>query len=276
MSKTILITGGTGNVGRALAETLRAAGASVRVGSRRPEAGATRFDYKDKATYAAALADVDRLYAVVPTGELDPVGTVGPFLAEAAARGVKIVLQTAIGVDADDHIPLRVLEKQVEASGVPYVILRPNWFIDNFVNYWGKGIVDRGLIAVPAGDAATSFIDARDIADVAAGVLRSSQFDGQALILTGGEALSYGDAAKVLSDASGRSIRYEASDDDTLVTQLSALGVPEAYGRMLATIFYPVRQGWTAGVSPAVEAVTGKAPRKLATYARENAAAWQG
>ena len=43
----------------------------------------------------------------------------------------------------------------------------------------------------------------------------------------------------------------------------------------LATIFYPVRQGWAAGVSDAVETLTGRKPIPLATYARDNADAWK-
>ena len=69
----------------------------------------------------------------------------------------------------------------------------------------------------------------------------------------------------------GRSIVYTAVDDDAFVAMLTGAGVPEAYARFLASIFHPVREGWTATVTPDVETLTGHAPRSLETYARDNA-----
>lgn len=275
MSKTILVAGGTGTVGRQVARALAERGAQARIGSRRGDAGSVRLDYADPAGFDAALEGVDAAYVVVPTGEMDPVGTVGPFIDRAAARGVKIVLQTAHGVDADEAIPLRRLERRLEASGARYVILRPNWFIDNFLTYWGPGIRQAGVIAVPAGDGATSFVDARDIAAVAAVVLTEAAHDGQALVVTGGEALTYAEAAALLSAATGRPVRYQPVDAQAFIAQMAGMGMPRAYAAMLAGIFGPVAAGWTAAVSPVVEQLTGRRPHRLADFVREHAPAWQ-
>lgn len=77
----------------------------------------------------------------------------------------------------DDSIPYRQLELKVERSGVPFVILRPNWFSDSFHTYWLAGI-KQGVIAVPAAQGKSSFIDVRDIAESAAAALSSTKFDG--------------------------------------------------------------------------------------------------
>jgi uncharacterized protein YbjT (DUF2867 family) len=153
------------------------------------------------------------------------------------------------------------------------VILRPNWFADNFHTFWLPGI-HHGVIALPAGQGATSFIDARDIAASAAGALTTSRFDGQALNLTGPEALTYAQAAAILSEVAGRSIAYTPIDDEAFIATLTGAGVPADYARFLATIFHPVREGWTAAVTPTVESLSGKAPRSLRTYARDHAAAF--
>ena len=177
---------------------------------------------------------------------------------------------SVLGADADDAIPYRQIELALMASGAPWVILRPNWFADNFHTFWKAGL-DQGVIAVPAGEGKSSFIDARDIAESAAVVLASHRFDGQAFDLTGPEALSYEQAAEVLSRVLGRPVRYEALEDAGFIAMLTSAGVPADYAGFLAGIFHPVREGWTARVSDGVETLTGHAPRSLETYARDKA-----
>ncbi|MFC3692426.1 SDR family oxidoreductase [Chenggangzhangella methanolivorans] len=276
MASKVLVLGASGTVGRPLVRALVAKGVSVKAASRSgaPIEGAegVRFDFGDPATYGPALEVVDGAYLLAPTGTTDVPGRLLPVVEAAAARGVKIVLQTVMGADADEANPYRRVERAVEASGRPFVILRPNWFADNFHTFWKPGVAV-GEIALPAGDGASSFVDARDIADSAVGALTSDRFDGHAFTLTGPQALGYAAAAEVLSSALGRPVAYRAIDDETFVAALVSGGVPEDYARFLATIFEPVRAGHTAPTTGDVETLSGHAPRTLADYARDNAAA---
>lgn len=276
MTGKILVLGASGNVGRPLVEALLAKGEKVKAASRagKPISGAegVAFDYADRATFSQAFDGVDRAYVLLPAGYADSKGLLLPVIEAAAARKVKVVFQSVFGVDADDSIPYRQVELALEKSGTPYVILRPNWFSDNFHTFWKVGI-DHGEIALPAGDGKSSFIDARDIAASAAAALTISAFDGQSFNLTGPEPLSYADAAKVLSDVIGKPIAYRAIDDGAFIDILTGAGVPEDYALMLASIFYPVREGWTAAVTDAVERLTGTPARSLETYARDHIAA---
>lgn len=271
MSK-ILVLGANGNVGRPLVEYLIAKGEAVKAATRSGTAIAgaetLRFDI-NKPDFDAAFADVNRLYLMLPAGNLAITELLLPLVSEAAIRGIKIVFQSVLGVDADDSIPYRQVEIAIEQAGVPYVILRPNWFSDNFHSYWKAGI-DQGVIAVPAGDGKSSFVDARDIAASAAAALTTDEFDGKAFNLTGPEALSYAEAASVLSDALGRSVQYKAVDDVTFVDATVAAGVPRDYAEFLASIFHPVREGWTAQVSSDVQTLTGKTPISVAQYAKDH------
>lgn len=274
--KRVLVLGAGGNVGRPLVQALLAAGERVRAASRSGQAPAGAegvvFDYHQPAGWDAAFEGVDRAYVMLPAGHVQARELLQPVVEALAARRVKIVLQSVYGVDADDSIPYRQVELALERSGTRYLILRPNWFADNFHSYWKAGIEQQGLIAVPAAQGRSSFIDVRDIAASAAAVLRSDAFDGQAFNLTGPEALSYADAAAVLSQALGREIRYQAVDDASFIAGLQAAGVPADYAGFLAAIFAPVREGWTAGVSDAVERLTGAAPRPLQRYAQDHVA----
>ncbi|MDF2621154.1 MAG: NmrA family protein [Xanthobacteraceae bacterium] len=277
MTGKILVLGATGTVGRPLVKALLAKGEKVRAASRTGQsvegAEGVAFAYDRPETFGAAFEGVDRAYVLVPGSTVHPKEFVLPVIEAAAARKVKVVFQSVFGADADDAIPYRQVEIALEKSGTPYVILRPNWFTDNFLAFWKPGIDHNGAISVPAAEGKSSFIDARDIAESAAAALTTDRFDNRAFNLTGPEALSYGEAAAVLSQATGRKIGYAPLDDDTFVAILSGAGVDSDYARFLATIFYPVREGWTAAVTSDVETLTGKKPRTVADWAKDNATA---
>ncbi len=275
MNSKVLVIGANGTIGQHTVANLVAQGVAVKAASRSAKAvagaEAVVFDYTGAVNFDELFKDVSSAYVMVPAGYLNVIELLTPIITEAAKRKVKVVLQTALGVDADESIPYRQVELALERSGTPYVILRPNWFADNFHTYWLHG-VQSGLITVPAAEGKSSFIDVRDIAASAAAALTHDKFNNQAFNLTGPAALSYGEAADVLSNVLNRNVAYQALDDATFVQGLVGAGVPKDYAEFLAVLFHPVREGWAAGVSNAVQELTGHAPRSLETYAQDNAA----
>ncbi|EOB6642351.1 SDR family oxidoreductase [Vibrio fluvialis] len=271
----VLVLGASGHVGQPLVAELLAKGEQVKAASRSGQAfGAAEgvvFDFADPTTFDAAFEGVDRAYVMLPGGYVESKALLEPVIQAAAERNVKVVFQSVLGVDADDSIPYRQVEIALENSGVPYVILRPNWFADNFHTYWKAGI-DQGVIGVPAGEGKSSFIDVRDIASSAAAALTTNRFDNQAFNLTGPEALSYAQAAQKISAALGKPVAYQAMEEGAFCDLLKSVGVPADYAEFLTSIFYPVREGWTAGVSDAVVTLTGKAPRSLDEYIADHLA----
>ncbi len=274
MTQKILVLGATGNVGQPLVHALLSKGENVKAASRSGKAVAgaegVAFDYTRPETFSAAFDGVDRAYVMLPGGYVNVRELLLPVIEAAAKRKVKVVFQSVFGVDADDSIPYRQVEIALEQSGTPFVILRPNWFADNFHTFWKPGM-DHGQIALPAGEGKSSFIDARDIADSAAAALTSGQFNQQAFNLTGPEALGYADAAKLLSAVTGKPIAYQPINDDAFINLLTGAGVPADYAAFLASIFHPVREGWTAAVTSDVTSLTGKPARSVATYAHDHA-----
>ncbi|EKO3401335.1 SDR family oxidoreductase [Vibrio fluvialis] len=271
----VLVLGASGHVGQPLVAELLAKGEQVKAASRSGQTfGAAEgvvFDIADPTTFDAAFDGVDRAYVMLPGGYVESKALLEPVIQAAAERNVKVVFQSVLGVDADDSIPYRQVEIALENSGVPYVILRPNWFADNFHTYWKAGI-DQGVIGVPAGEGKSSFIDVRDIASSAAAALTTNRFDNQAFNLTGPEALSYAQAAQKISEALGKPVAYQAMEEGAFCDLLKSVGVPADYAEFLTSIFYPVREGWTAGVSDAVATLTGKAPRSLDEYIADHLA----
>jgi len=282
--KKILVIGSTGKVGGALTEALIRAGQSVRAATRSPErftasdgVEPVRFDYTDTSTYASALDGVDRIFMMEPQPSLDVASDkrMIPFLEEAAKGDRKIVLMSSASVEYDDTEPLRRVEVALERSGSAFVVLRPNWFMDNFHTWWLEPIKEANVIPVPAADARSAFIDSRDVADCAAAVLLSDRFDKKTFTLTGPEALTYEQAAATLSKKSGREIQYVPIDDESFTASLVDVGLPLDTAEYLTGLFRATRRGTAATPSKDVEALTGNKPRTLETYAEDNKLAWQ-
>ena len=180
--KNILILGGTGKTGRRIARRLRAADRPVRTASR--TGGDIPFDLDDPATWAPALDGVTAAYLVEPSPAAGPEAgsRMARLVAEAVAAGVRrLVLLSAPAPTSDDGHPLKAAEQAVRGSGVEWTILRPTWFSQNFSeDFWLPG-VRGGTLAMPTGDGRTPFIDAEDIADVAAAALTEDRHSGQSL-----------------------------------------------------------------------------------------------
>ena len=271
-----LIIGATGTVGTELARLLAEAGHEVLGATRRPDGQAAsphlRWVGVDLATgegLDAAFAGVDRAFLLSPPGHADQFAVLAPAIAASQRHGLaKVVLMTAQGVDASEAIPFRRAELALEASGLAHAIIRPSWFMQNFNTFWVEGIQARDVVAVPAGDARSGFVDARDIAAVAATLLGRDGTDGP-FVLTGPEALTHDEVAAKLSAAAGRPIRYEDADPVAFGAGLVAGGVPAPYARLLVDLYAGVRQGWAAALTDDVEKVLGRAPIAFDRYARD-------
>ncbi|MBI5386180.1 MAG: SDR family oxidoreductase [Verrucomicrobia bacterium] len=279
--KRILVTGATGNLGRAVATALKTRGINVRAAARdlgklAPGAGIepVLFDYTNQATHAAALQDVDGLVLVAPP--LDPEAPVKlhPVIDLAKARGVRhIVMISALGVDAVEQAPLRIIERHLMASSVPSTILRPNFFMENFSTGFLAPMIKQGGIFLAAADGKTSFISVVDIAEVAAVAfvkgLAFKEFN-----LTGPDALDHATVATVISEVSGKAVTYQAIPEEAMFSGLRGTGMPENAVQYVGVLSRAVRAGYMATVTQDVENVTGRKPIAFEAFVRQNAAAW--
>ncbi|MEL7306033.1 MAG: SDR family oxidoreductase [Myxococcota bacterium] len=280
MSKT-LVVGASGIVGQGVLEGLTESGQEVRAGTRDPASvnlpsGIARahLDLRKPETFDGALDGVDRVFMLSPSGNVDAHDLMAPWIETAASRVEKIVSMTAQGVETNDTIPLRRVELAVERSGVSWVHLRPTWFSQNFNTYWHTPITKAGVIPLPAADSKTAFIDARDIARSAVAALIDDEVAGRAFELTGPEALTYGEAAAVLSEISGSEIRYESIAPSAFRKNMTDAGMSGDYADLLVTLFETVRAGVAAKVTDHVEQLTGRKPHTLLEYAHDHRGAW--
>ena len=79
--------------------------------------------------------------------------------------------------------------------------------------------------------------------------------------------------ARIFAASLGRPVRYVSLDDDELRSTLAQAGLPSAWQERLVGFYQLVRAGACAEVSPDLERLIGRPPRKLESFGREQLAA---
>ncbi len=273
---TALILGGTGRSGSLLAGKLTRRGIATRTAARR---GAdVRFDWGDPSTHADALAGVDRLYLVTPTLRVTYAHQVAGFLDLAESAGVRHItfLSTNNADQAPQGIDIAAVEADLAARpAVTHSVLRPAWVMQNFTDDH-LPLVD-GAITVPSGGSAEAFVDADDIAAVAAETLADpSAHAGAQYTLTGPQALTFPEVADIIAAVSGRPVVHRDIDQETWISGALAAGVPADYAVMLRWLTGAIISGHGATPTGDVEKVTGRPATSFREFAARNARAWGG
>ncbi|GCD47820.1 NAD(P)H-binding protein [Streptomyces paromomycinus] len=274
----VLVTGATGTTGSRLVARLTALGCGVRAASRRaaPVTGArpVRFDWYDPATHAEALRGVDRIYLVPPVGDRDPAAVVLPFLDRARAAGVRRVVLLSSSAIARGGPAVGRVHDALPGLFDEWAVLRPSWFMQNFggEHVHARSIRGDGVIATATGDGRVGFVDATDIAAVAAHALTDRSAPCTDLVVTGPEALSYDTVAAVLTRARGRTVMHQRLSHEQYRDRLAAAGVPGEFATLLADLDRSVADGSEDRTTDTVERLTGRPPRSFLTYAREEPA----
>ncbi|KMO84074.1 ergot alkaloid biosynthesis protein [Mycolicibacterium chubuense] len=275
MTDPILVTGATGNTGAPVVAGLRERGLRARAASRHPDpadADAVVFDWSDDATFAPALTDVRAVYLVAPTGAADPVPMVRPFLEQATARGIRrVVLLSSSAVERGEP-GLGEIHDLVAGLFAEATVLRPSWFMQNFVgdHPLARSIRETREIVTATGDGRLAFIDAADIAAVAVEALTAPEPVSEELVLTGPESLSYAEAAAIASEILGEPVRHVDVSTAELTQRLVAAGYPADFAGMLATLDERIRAGEQDFVTPAVRDVAGRTPTSLRHFLAEH------
>jgi uncharacterized protein YbjT (DUF2867 family) len=278
VSGTVLVTGATGKTGTELIAVLRRQGLEFVGGVRRivPERGYPQvvFDWDDPGGWAAALLGVESLYLVKP--HRDPGPAITSLLAHAPFLR-RVVLLSELGREAKPASdPERAAERALENSAVPWTILRPSWFFQNFngVGGYGEPIRTRGELQLPSGRGRFSLVDTRDVAEAAFVALTTDDHQGLGVPLTGPEAFTMAGVADAISAAAGRRVEHRSAGLADYRAQLVARGVASARVEYLMDLNTDAAEGRFATVTDGVERMTGHAPRTLAEFVAENADYW--
>ncbi|MFZ0224024.1 MAG: SDR family oxidoreductase [Candidatus Nitrosopolaris sp.] len=290
MVGTILVTGATGTVGGEVVKQLSSTGQKVRASVRSTtrvtsndklkDVELMEMDYNKPETLVTAFKGADKHFVLTPASP-KAAELAANLVKEAKKNGIKhIVKQSVMGADSEldvAHLRLhRQAEKMIEESGIPFTFLRPNDFMQNFVNFYSPTIKSDNALYLPAEDAKVSFVDVRDIAATAVKTLTDDgKHIGKAYTITGPEALSYSRAAEILSNVTGKKISYvNVSEEDTRVG-MKAMGWDDWLINTTLQIFDLERKGYASKVSSDVEEVLGQKPISFSQFAKDYAQAFK-
>ncbi|MBB3691848.1 SDR family oxidoreductase [Sphingomonas sp. BK580] len=278
----ILVSGATGGIGGEVCRLLTAAGEPFR-GMARRQAQVDAFrqrgmeavpgDFDRPETLAAAMRGIDTMFLITPP-------TPGQFDQEIAAidaagrAGVRrIVKLSASDANIRSTVPWARtharIDHQLRASGVEWTILKPTAFMQNFL--WFKAPIARGFLPQVAGSGSVSWVDTRDVARVAATVLREDGHARATYFLTGPETLDMRQAAARLGQETGRKVRYLDLPDPLFAALLRVTGNSRWMTHGLIVQFADVVAGHH-DIDPTceIERLTGIPPRDLATFIRDH------
>ena len=278
----ILVTGATGNVGSEIARQLIAKNVPFRIYVRDADKAATMIgaegyevalgDFSNEAAFASALEGVDAVYMV--TNQSDAFKSdLQRKVRQAEQAGIKrFVMLSAEGDPESEIFFVRrtgELEEIVRGTSLDWTFLRPDWFMQNFA-----GFVAAGMVAFPEGPGKTSFVDVRDIAEVAIKALTETGHTHRTYRLTGPDAMTFAQAAARISAGLGRDIPFVGITPEQMRDGLIAQGAEVWYAEMNAEMTFAIRMGMSFSPSNDVEFLLGRKPRALETYVSDYKAGW--
>jgi uncharacterized protein YbjT (DUF2867 family) len=278
----VLVTGGTGKVGsQALKSLLATKTLKVRALVRNPAKAQwiadmggelVEGDLDDIAAVNRAMVDVQTLVLITPAGAR-AAETAGKAIASAKRAGVqKIVRLSAIKASedgpTDNSRQHGITERLIRESGMRYVFLRPNYFMQNLLGSLGS-IVGEGKLYAGVGDGRIALIDTRDVGDALAAAAMSDRFDGLALELSGPKSIGHGTVAEEIGKALGRTVTYVAVPPEAAGEAVRAFGVDDWTVQVIVDYSRAYSKGFGDFVTDSLQSLTGRAPRDIGTFARE-------
>ena len=237
---TILVVGGTGQVGSHILQNLAGQGVAIHALTR--DAGKARLpdgivaitgDMLDVGSMRAALEQASTLFllnAVAPQELTEAMLTLN-LAREVGVRQVVYlsVFNSERFTNAPHLVAKSTVEQMIEKLAIPATILRANCFMQNDVMF-KEPILDHGVYPFPIGAIGVSMVDVRDIADMATIAIlrreRSTEALAQEIInLVGPDVLTGAGNAAIWSDLLNKPIKY-AGDDLAVYEQQVALQAP--------------------------------------------------
>jgi uncharacterized protein YbjT (DUF2867 family) len=278
---SVLVLGSTGNIGSYVVENLLKKGVNVKAAVTNIEKGekffkgrnvkVVEFDFLRPDTYREALDGVSKLFLVRPPQLAKPKQDMLPFLKQAKVAGVKhIVFVSLLGVEKNPVVPHRKIENYIRELGFQYSFLRPSFFMQNLHTTHREDVAHRDELFMPVGKAKTSFIDTRDIAEIAAICLTEDGHVNQAYTLTGSEAISYEEVAMTMSEVLKRRIIYKNPCIFKFRRVLISRGTPKEFANVMTMLYTVTKLGTAKNVTDTTEKLLKRKPISFRKYVEDH------
>jgi NAD(P)H dehydrogenase (quinone) len=278
---TLLVTGANGHLGRLVVEKLLSQKGPEKIilGSRQPDnlklfAGqrveVQKVDFEDASSLTAAFTGADRLLLISTKAIGEQRQRQHKNAIDAAVKaGVKHVVYTSmlkpeesLVTFAPDH---DLTERALKSSGLEWTILRNSWYLDNLLASLPQTLAS-GQWFTAAGSGKIANVSREDCARAAAAALLSRSAGNRQFDITGPQALTVEDIAKIAGDMFGKTIKVRHVSGDELRDKLLSAGVPASFAPVVVSSESNTRAGNMNIVSSAVKDLTGRDPQSLRDF----------
>ncbi|MFY0408832.1 SDR family oxidoreductase [Solicola sp. PLA-1-18] len=284
---SIVVTGATGQLGRLVVAALLERGvpaadvlatgrdADKLAGLESDGVRTRRVDLDDPATLDGAFAAGDTVLLVSTDAVGQRVAQHTAAIEAAAEAGVASVVYTSAPhadtsglVLAPEH---KATEEVLRASGVPFTVLRNNWYTENYLPQVEQARATGALVA-SAADGRVASATRRDFAEGAAVVLTTDGHEGRTYELSGDVAWSFDDLADVLGDLTGRAVVYRPVSSEEHQRILVQAGLDEGTAGFVATLDANIARGDLADATSDLRDLIGRPTTTLRDGLTEAAA----
>jgi len=279
----ILLTGLSTTTGRRVAKRLLKSGHSftalLRDGDKAPDLKSKKVtlvkgDLSKPDSIKKAMDGIENAFLLPPTSE-NQFKLEKNFIDAAKEAGVKhLVKYSALGADPDS--PSTILkyhgqsEKYLKDSGLRYTLIRPNLFMQNFVNFYGQQIRKKKEIRLPLKNAKCGYVDVRDTVRLINKVLTSKGSKNKIYTITGSESLSCIEIAELFSEAMGKKINYVEIKPKEFKKKMIDSGVKEREADAYSELYKLVRDGLYDQVTDDIYKLTNRQPHTFEEFLDDN------
>ncbi len=295
----IVVTGASGNYGRAFTDALIAKGCAqdlilitrtpAKLADRITQGCEVRYgDFDKPETLQAAVMGADKMLLISGTRVGARVVQHKAAIDAAAKAGVTHIAYTSfIGID-DPANPAEVRHDHIEtehlirASGMAWTMLRDAHYADAMILMAGPGVMQSGQWISNAGGGLEAMVWRDDCVAAAVAVMTSDGHEGQTYNITGPELQTFEHVTAILSDVTGKPISYVSVDDDQQYAMFDAMGIPrrpvddQTVGGLpwnsddMVTFGQAIREGFLEVCTKDVERLTGRPARSVRQMIEEN------
>jgi uncharacterized protein YbjT (DUF2867 family) len=281
----ILITGATGNVGKATIDALLKLDGDVHIvaGLRNVDKDSSvfednhsivfqSFDFKQVDQFEGYLDGIDILFLLRPPQISDTKKYFQPLIDVAIKKGLQhIVFLSVQGAEKNSIIPHHKIEKMIVESGINYTFLRPAYFMQNFTTTLRKDILEKSEVYLPAGKAKFTIIDVKDIGEVAAKILsKPQQHQNTAYELTNDETLTFGEMVSLINKVTGQQVKYRSPNLLSFFMRKRKEGVPSMFIFVMIMLHYFPRFQTAPKTTDWVRKISGEEPNQFKDFIRRN------
>ncbi|MFJ6211198.1 SDR family oxidoreductase [Lysinibacillus sp. NPDC092081] len=275
----VLVTGANGNLGSKIVEYLltKLSVEEIIVGVRDDKSEKVLSykehglevrvtDFENPEALLTAFKGIDRLFIMSTFGDLETVMRQHTNAVEVAnATDVKqIIYPSVTRAEGNDFFLAglhRAREVAIIESGIPYVILRNNWYVENEL-----GTIQGCLAGAPwvtsAGEGKIGWVYRPDLAEAAANVLVADGHENKIYELSG-ENLTQQQFVDTLNEVLGKDVPLLAVDEASYEEMLKGAGIPEAYLPMLVMTQKGIREGGLESTHTDLDFLLDRQPTSL-------------